>query len=80
MPNLLQELTTVTITSDTSPSSDEINFPASNLINNLGNRSSNHLNPLNAVDSGAASYDSCYLVREAEISSTGHIFKFGLDL
>ena len=80
MPNLLQELTTVTITSDTSPSSDESNFPASNLITNLDNRASNDFYPINAVDSVTASYYSCFKVTEAEISSTGHLFKFGLDL
>ena len=79
MPNLLQVLSSISITSDTSPSysSDDA---AANLITNLGNRASNYEHPINDVDSGLADYYSCYLVTEAEISSTGHIFIFGVDL
>ena len=80
MPNLLQELSTVTITSDTSPSADENYYPATNLITNLSNRASNGRYPINDVDSGLASYRSCFQVTETEISSVGHIFRFGVDL
>ena len=46
----------------------------------MGNRASNGLEPINAVDKGTASYKSCFHVTENEISSLGHLFKFGLDL
>ena len=79
MPNLLQELTSVDITSDTSPSANT-STPATNLITNLNNRASNDYVPINAVNGGLSDYYSCYKVSETEISSTGHIFKFGIDL
>ena len=79
VPNLLQALPSVVITSDTSPSTDS-NTTATNLITNVGNRSSNFNYPIATVDSGLASYYSCYKVTEVEISPTGHIFKLGFDL
>ena len=79
VPNLLQELTSVGITSDTSPSS-YANRSATNLITNLNNRSSNDWVPIFAIDKGLGSYRSCYIVSESEISSAGHIFKLGIDL
>ena len=79
MPNLLQVLSSVAITSDTSPSTTS-DTTAANLINNLGNRASNDLYPIIAVDSGLADYKSCFKVTETEISSLGHILKVGIDL
>lgn len=79
MPNLLQELSSVSITTDTSPSFSS-DLTASNLITHLSNRASNNELPINAVDSGLANYKSCFEVTEASISSTGHILKFGIDL
>ena len=79
VPNLLQVLSQVTITSDTSPSYSS-DTAAANLINNLSNRAPNDWNPINAVDKGLANYYSCFKVTEAEISSTGHVLKFGIDL
>ena len=80
MPNLLQVLSSVTITSDTSPSTTS-DTTAANLISNLGNRASNDEYPIHAVNSDlATTYKSCFKVTEAEISSLGHILKLGIDL
>ena len=80
MPNLLQVLSSVTITSDTSPS-NALDLSATNLITNLSNRASNRKDPINAVDKGlATTYKSCFVVTETEISSLGHILKFGINL
>ena len=80
VPNLLQELSTVTITSDTSPSTTP-DLSALNLITNMSNRASNDFKPIQYVDTGlATTYKSCYEVAETDISSTGHIFIFGVDL
>ena len=37
-------------------------------------------NPINAVDIDEATYKSCYIVTELEISSAGHLLIFGIDL
>ena len=79
MPNLLQELSTVTISTDTSPSYSS-DTSATNLITNLGNRSNGNSRPINAVDMGIADYKSCFRFTETEISSGGHLFIFGVDL
>ena len=70
----------MTITPDTSPSTDSNNV-ATNLIMNLSNRSSSHDGPpINSVDAVEADYESCFEVFEEQISSTGHLFKFGVNL
>ena len=79
MPNLLQELSTVTISTDSSPS-NSADESATNLITNLGNRIANDNYPIIDVDIGYASYKSCYRVTEAEIIPFGHLFKLGFDL
>ena len=79
VPNLLQKLSTVTISTDTSPSYS-LDTSATNLIENLGNRSAIDDNPIQFVDFGLASYKSCFKFTETEISSDGHFFKFGFDL
>ena len=79
VPNLLQVLSSIAITSDTSPSYST-DTTAANLITNLSNRASNDEYPINTVDSGLADYYSCFKVTEAEISSLGHILIFGIDL
>ena len=78
MPNLLQELSTVTVTSDTSPS--ESGAEASNLITNLGNRSPIDDFPIEGVDGALANYKSCFKVIETQISSLSDLFIFGVDL
>ena len=78
MPNLLQKLSTVSITPDTSPSTSA-ETAAENLITNLGNRASNDLQPINGPDKALADYYSCYKVTRTEISSD-HKFIFGTDL
>ena len=68
MPNLLQELSTVTITSDSSPSVTA-DTSATNLITNLSNRIAIDEYPIQFVDSAiTTTYKSCYKVTETEIS------------
>ena len=80
VPNLLQELSTVAITPDTSASTAS-DTSATNLITNLGNRASNDSFPIKDVNSVLATdYKTCFKVTDAEISSGGNLFKFGVDL
>ena len=71
----------MTITNDTSPNDPNGDSYATNIIQNLDNRSSRAgRKSFVSEDSTFADYYSCFKVRDNEISSSGHLFKFGIDL